>query len=118
MCVHMQKEPGQWAAQQTHKFPNMWIIHSSCTSFPCKISFTPGAGRYTYTYTLTFGMKSGLALAVNVIFFCSMAPLRSSVSGLRGPPGKENFGPPCFKPHCTLGPEAAIASHCKLCLLL
>lgn len=118
VCVHMQKEPGEWATQLTHKFPNMWIIHCSCSSFPHNISFTPNAGRYSCTHVLTFDMKLGLGLAVNVIFFCSMILLRFSVSGPRGPPAKENFGSPCFKPHHTLRPEAAIASHCKLCLLL
>lgn len=117
VCVLMQKKPGEWTAHLTQKFPNMWIMHPPCISFP-HVSFTSSTHRYTYMHMLTFDIKLGLTLAVNVIFFCSVVLLHSSVSSPRGPQGKENFSLPHFKSHHTWGPGAAIVSHCKPCLLL
>lgn len=70
MCAHVE-ETREWAAQLTHKFPNV--------DYTCFYFFAPHLSLQMQadTHVLTFDIKLGLALAVNVIFFCSVALLNT-----------------------------------------
>lgn len=74
VCAHVEGTR-EWAAQWTHKFPNTWIIHASSTYF--LHVFHSKCRQIQYIQMLTFDIKLGLALAVNVIFFCSVALLNA-----------------------------------------
>lgn len=77
----------EWAAQLTHKFPNMWIIHASSTSFS-HIFHSKYRQIYKHTHAhLWYKSGPGPRCECNFLLF-SGSLKRSSVNGLRGPPGK------------------------------
>lgn len=72
MCAHVE-ETREWAAQLTHRFSK----HVDYTHFFYFFSPHLSLQMQADTHVLTFDIKLGLALAVNVIFFCSVALLNT-----------------------------------------